>query len=69
MLAALLTFPSARLKIERRESRMYLAETILPVRLNQCYFIIEEPAGQIITARIMQDVPLAMAARFAKAAK
>jgi len=47
---------------------MSLAEPYCP-SAESIYFIIEEPARQIITARIMQDVPLANGGKIREGSK
>jgi hypothetical protein len=59
MLAALLTFPSAQAQDKTTGPAGIPRGTILPVRLNQSLSSSKSQPGQIITARIMQDVPLA----------
>ena len=69
MLAALLTFPSA----QAQDKTMGIADvprgTILPVRLNQSISSSKSQPGQIITARIMQDVPLANGGKIREGSK
>ncbi len=57
MLAALLTFPSAQAQDKTAGIADVPRGTILPVRLNQSISSSKSQPGQIITARIMQDVP------------
>src|SRR3981189_1594660 len=58
MLAALLTCPSAQAQDRTTGIADVPRGTILPVRLNQSISSSKSQPGQIITARIMQDVPL-----------
>jgi hypothetical protein len=55
----LLTFPSAQAQDKTTASAEIPAGTILPVRLNESLSSSRNQAGDVITARIMQDVPLA----------
>jgi hypothetical protein len=57
MLAALLTVPSAHARDAATGVAAIPPGTILPIRLNSSISSDSKP-GQIITARIMQDVPL-----------
>jgi len=69
MLAALLTFPSAQAQDKMTESRTSLAEPYCPFRLNQSISSSKSQPGQIITARIMQDVPLANGGKIREGSK
>jgi len=59
MLAGLLTLSSAQAQDTTAGNATIPAGTILPVRLNSALSSSKAQSGQIITARIMQDVPLA----------
>lgn len=59
MLAGLLSFPSAHAQDTATEAAAIPPGTILPIRLNSSLSSSKTQPGQIITARIMQDVPLA----------
>jgi hypothetical protein len=58
MLALPLTFPSAQAQ-DKPGTTDIAPGTILPVRLNETLSSAKSQPGQIITARVMQDVPLA----------
>ena len=59
MLAGLLTLPGAQAQDKTKETAAIRPGTILPIRLNSSLSSSKTQPGQIITARIMQDVPLA----------
>ncbi len=69
MLAALFTFPSARAQDQTADAAAVPAGTILPVRLNNSLSTSKSRPGQIITARIMQDVPLANGGKIREGSK
>jgi len=69
MLAALLTFPSAQAQDRTTGIADVPRGTILPVRLNQSISSSKSQPGQIITARIMQDVPLANGGKIREGSK
>ena len=69
MLAALLTFPSAQAQDKPAGIADVPGGTILPVRLNQSISSSKSQPGQIITARIMQDVPLANGGKIREGSK
>ena len=58
MLALPLTFPRAEAQ-EKQGGADIAPGTILPVRLNETLSSMKSQPGQIVTARVMQDVPLA----------
>jgi hypothetical protein len=59
MLAGLLNLPSVQAQDTAAGTTAIPGGTILPVRLNSSLSSAKAQPGQIITARIMQDVPLA----------
>jgi len=69
MLAVLFTFPSARAQDKTAVATAIPAGTILPVRLNSSLSASKSQPGQIITARIMQDVPLANGGKIREGSK
>jgi hypothetical protein len=58
MLSALFAFPSAEAQENATGIEVIPPGTILPVRLNETLSSSKSQPGQVITARIMQDVPL-----------
>src|SRR5882724_9646867 len=66
MLAGLLTAPSAQ---AQDTATAIPPGTILPVRLNSSLSSSDTKPGQIITARIMQDVPLANGGKIREGSK
>jgi hypothetical protein len=69
MLAALLTAPSAQAQDTATGPAAIPPGTILPVRLNSSLSSSDTKPGQIITARIMQDVPLAHGGKIREGSK
>ncbi len=69
MLAVLLTFPGAQAQGKTTGTADVPAGTILPVRLNESLSSAKSQPGQIITARIMQDVPLANGGKIREGSK
>jgi len=69
MLAGLLTFPSVHAQGTATEAATIPPGTILPIRLNSSLSSSKIQPGQIITARIMQDVPLANGGKIREGSK
>jgi len=71
MLAVLLTFAGAGVRAQDKttETADVPPGTILPVRLNESLSSSKSQPGQIITARIMQDVPLANGGKIREGSK
>ena len=69
MLAVLLTFPGARAQDKTTGTADIPRGTILPVRLNESLSSSKSRPGQMITARIMQDVPLATGGKIREGSK
>jgi len=69
MLAAMLTLPNAQAQDTTTGIADVPRGTILPVRLNQSISSSKSQPGQIITARIMQDVPLANGGKIREGSK
>jgi hypothetical protein len=69
MLAGLLTFPSAHAQDTATEAAAVPPGTILPVRLTSSLSSSKTQPGQIITARIMQDVPMANGGKIREGSK
>ena len=69
MLAGLLTVPSAQAQDKATGAATIPSGTILPVRLNSSLSSSKTRPGQIITARIMQDVPLANGGKIREGSK
>ena len=69
MLAGLLTVPSAQAQDKATGAATIPPGTILPVRLNSSLSSSKTRPGQIITARIMQDVPLANGGKIREGSK
>jgi hypothetical protein len=67
--AGLLTFPIAQAQDKTADAAAIPAGTILPVRLNNSLSSSKSQPGQIITARIMQDVPLANGGKIREGSK
>ena len=59
ILVGLLTFPRAQAQDKTTVTAVIPSGTILPIRLNSSLSSSKTRPGQIITARIMQDAPLA----------
>jgi hypothetical protein len=69
MLAALFAFPIARAQNKAADAGAIPAGTILPIRLNNSLSTSKSHPGQVITARIMQDVPLANGGKIREGSK
>jgi hypothetical protein len=69
MLAGLLNVPNAQAQDTAKGAAVIPAGTILPVRLNSSLSSWRTRPGQIITARIMQDVPLANGGKIREGSK
>jgi hypothetical protein len=69
MLAGLLTAPSVQAQDTATGAMAIPPGTILPVRLNSSLSSSDSKPGQIITARIMQDVPLANGGKIREGSK
>jgi hypothetical protein len=69
MLAGLLPLPGAQAQDKTTGTEAILPGTILPVRLNSALSSSKTQPGQIITARIMQDVPLANGGKIREGSK
>ena len=69
MLAGLLNVPNAQAQDTAKGAAVIPAGTILPVRLNSSVSSWRTRPGQIITARIMQDVPLANGGKIREGSK
>ena len=69
MLAVLLTFPGAQAQDKTTGTADIPPGTILPVRLNESLSSSKSRPGQMITARIMQDVPLATGGKIREGSK
>jgi hypothetical protein len=69
ILAALSTFPIAWAQNKAADAKSIPAGTVLPIRLNNSLSTSKSHAGQIITARIMQDVLLANGGKIREGSK
>lgn len=69
ILAVLATFPIARAQNKAAGAESIPAGTILPIRLNNSLSTSKSHPGQVITARIMQDVPLANGGKIREGSK
>ena len=69
ILAALSTLSIARAQNKAVEAESIPAGTILPIRLNNSLSTSKSHPGQIVTARIMQDVPLANGGKIREGSK
>jgi hypothetical protein len=69
MLAVLLTSPGAQAQDKTTGTADVPPGTILPVRLNESLSSSKSQPGHIITARIMQDVPLANGGKIREGSK
>ena len=69
MLAGLMTLPSAQAQDKTTGTAAIPPRTILPIRLNSSLSASKTQPGQIITARIMQDVPLANGGKIREGSK
>src|SRR5258705_6376520 len=69
MLAGLMTLPSAQSQDKTTGTAAIPPGTILPIRLNSSLSASKTQLGQIITARIMQDVPLANGGKIREGSK
>jgi len=69
ILAVVSAFPIARAQNKPADALAIPAGTILPIRLNNSLSTSKSHPGQIITARIMQDVPLANGGKIREGSK
>jgi hypothetical protein len=69
MLAGLLNIPNAHAQDAEAGAAIIPPGTILPVRLNSSLYSSRTTTGQIVTARLMQDVPLANGEKIRKGSR